>query len=777
MKTTIVPVLLLLFVPLSLPAQLRTVDLPEYTIHPEAGQRQFAYTNTQSAMYCGVVNGGNGSGFHGITEAQRKVFEDYWIRFGDTLLDRHTAEITMTPAGFTRRYPLYNTVEHVSFVDSLTLLIVSISTEYEGDVQVFPGWSTQWQDAVQSIGGGMYRLRDETLQGVAAVQGLDDGSWEVSREIEVAQLPNPSPLHMPVMYWGRCTGRLHLTIEIAPARLPLGIRPPPELFTYRKQRELRITERLSALNFECSDSMTADAFHWIAASMDALVMKQSGPGIYAGLPWDNEYRGRDTFISLPGALLAGGRFETAKEVLRSFLRRIDRDSSRAAYGRIPSHLQAEEFASGAVDGTAWSVIQAWNIYRYSGDTAFLSEIFPDVIQTVEGAFRHTDTLGFLIHADTDSWMDTVGPDGPRSPRGNRAVDVQSLWIAQLRAAAAMAVLCGDFERAREWEERANALTSHFLRYFLRTHADRISVQSGGDSHRRDPFGVWRRTPTLADHLNADGSKDAQDRPNVLLPLVLLGADALDAHIPGFASSVARHSARSCIFPWGVASLAQEDAAFRPFLDASRVDVGEKLPHNGSIWTWLTGPATSVLCDFGLEDSAWVLMQTLQRLAMETGAVGAIPESTDALPEEGEIFPRWSGAVSRASSNAEYLRVMQEDFMGIGVNASKREMILDPAVPRALSILGMTVRIGSQRVHIHYERAADDRLICELTMAQGTDTLTISPPASAEGDPLFALAHLTPGRKLTIRISTRHRKRAAENMLHDGFTFCRPHERE
>ena len=78
------------------------------------------------------MNGQNSNGFHGITEEKQKLFEDYWIRIGDQLLDRRTAEIEMTPVGFRRRYPLYNTVEDVFFSDSLTLLSGRLAVRYGG---------------------------------------------------------------------------------------------------------------------------------------------------------------------------------------------------------------------------------------------------------------------------------------------------------------------------------------------------------------------------------------------------------------------------------------------------------------------------------------------------------------------------------------------------------------------------------------------------------------------------------------------------------------------
>ena len=55
---------------------------------------------------------------------------------------------------------------------------------------------------------------------------------------------------------------------------------------------------------------------WITITMDELITQQQGNGIYAGLPWFNEYWGRDMFISMPGACLVTGQFDIAKQILK-----------------------------------------------------------------------------------------------------------------------------------------------------------------------------------------------------------------------------------------------------------------------------------------------------------------------------------------------------------------------------------------------------------------------------------------------------------------------------
>jgi glycogen debranching enzyme len=719
-------------------AHLRTVRLPSCLLPAGDDTRLFVYTNRESAFYCGPVNGENENGFHGITRAQRKLVENYWIRLGDSILDRSRASVEITPAGFVRRYPRYNTAEHVSFADSLTLLTVSVKTDFEGEVGVYPGWSIGWQHATESVGGGMYVLRDSVMQAAACVQGMD-GSWEVARRRDVAKLRNPGPVHIPACYIGESTGRLHFTIECAEAGVALRPRSPQELFGILKRKELDITAYLQELDFSCSDSATVAAFDWIASSMRALVMNQHGKGIYAGLPWFDNYWGRDTFIAFPGALLATGQFETARQVLHSFLRYMDRDSSSATFGRIPNRVQPGDIIYNTVDGTPRLVMQAAEYIRVSGDTSFARDIHADVIRSVEGALRHTDRFGFLTHADADTWMDAVGPEGPWSPRGDRAADIQALWHGQLQAAADIAARVGDDARAASWNAKAAQLEQAFATHFV----GRSGHTLVSPEEQRAPLLHARM---IADHLNTDGSADQALRPNALF---VLTESALLRSIDS--SAVQRFAAEllsGLAYPWGVASLSQDDVNFHPWHQASRYYAKDAAYHNGTVWTWLSGPAVEIMTRYGAADSAWVLTRALQHYAMETGAVGCIPENTDALPRDGTSLPRWSGTFSQAWSAAEYLRNMYRHYLGAtpGTAEGQPLLTLTPALPAALDFIAATVRAGGNRVHVRCDRSDAGDLQYTLTHLGGNDSVLVRIALEAD----WALA---PGQKKTVPAST------------------------
>ncbi len=689
-----------------------SAQVPTYTIAAHAKPRLFCYTNTLDAFYAGVLNGANSSGFHGITREKQKVFENYWIQLGEDMLDPSTAAIEITPAGFRRTYPLHNTVEDVVFADSMSLLCVIIRSEYRGGVHIYPGLSIWWQDATQSRHGDMYRLFKQGLQGGATVTGLA-GDWDILRPRDAEAFSNPAPMHMPLQYYGQSTGTFTFAVQfLLPGIPPVG-REVKAIQRMRINKERRIERMLAQTAFDCSDKETTDVYRWIAASMDALLMRQSGFGIYAGLPWFDDYWGRDTFISLPGALLVTGRFELAKAVFRSYFLYMDRNESSPTYGRIPNRIQMQDVIYNTVDGTPWMVVQLWQYYRYSGDRAYLQEIFPDVERTIAGALRHTDDNLLLTHEDAETWMDAVGPQGAWSPRGNRAIDIQALWYAQLRAAAHIAAVLGDDARSAGWNRYADKVRSSVLRLYV-------------DSDAREVF----------DHLNTDDSHDLQIRPNVFIPLTIPGSDIL-AEVPdSVLDAVIKRTIAECVFPWGVASLSEMDTNFHPWHEAPRFYAKDAAYHNGTIWTWLTGPAVSTLTHLGLQDSAWTLTQSLQHLAMDAAAVGTLPECTDALPRRGETGLTWSGTFSQAWSNAEYLRNWYQDYLGVNPDWEDGAPVLHirPALPSVLlaqpgDSVAATVRIGSARVRLVY-RKGEGGITMQLRHLEGASTIRIDTGADS-----------------------------------------------
>jgi glycogen debranching enzyme len=468
---------------------------------------------------------------------------------------------------------------------------------------------------------------------------------------------------------------------------------------FRSARRRRMEGILHASAVGTADARFDRAFAWCVLSLDALTMRQGSPGVYAGLPWFNNYWGRDTFIALPGAALVTGRFPLAQAILRAFAGHQELETSSANFGRIPNFYSPGGAAYNTADATPRFVLMAREYIDRSGDASFLAEMYPVIVRSIEGTIaHHTDSLGFLTHADAETWMDAAGPDGPWSPRGNRANDVQALWVGQLEAGAWFAARAGEPDKAAAWNARARMVREGFLRHF---------VHQG----------------VVTDHLNPDGRPDTQLRPNILFTAPLLDPSTRLRNVATVATRLT--------YPYGVASLSQDDPGFHPYHEHPPFYPKDAAYHNGTVWTWLQGPLISELCAFGHYAEAWQLTRNTVHEILDRGAAGTQSELLDAVPHPGDREPRLSGTVSQAWNLAEFIRNWYDDYLGVRYSALNRLLTITPHLPAGIGpvttrfplgagtgVLTLTSTRGGTTVDVVSEQGADSALV-ELTLPSPT----------------------------------------------------------
>lgn len=428
------------------------------------------------------------------------------------------------------------------------------------------------------------------------------------------------------------------------------------------------------------------ALKWLILTMDELVTEQQGKGIYAGLPWFNEYWGRDMFISMPGATLISGQFDYTKEILKDFSKFQDRDTTSATCGRIPNRANLEGIIYNTADGTPRYVIEAEELLNYSGDASFLRDIYPSIVLSTEQSLKkQTDENGYLMHEDADTWMDVKRNGVPGSPRGNRANDIQYLWYRQLTSAARLARLMDDAGHAEEWSEAAEKVARNFERDFC------------------DKKGIM-----VYDHLNVDGTPDLQFRPNQLFCLDLISDDV-------FKQKVTRRCWEELVYPWGVASLSQTDLQFHPQHENWHYYHKDDAYHNGTVWLWNNGIAMQRMIEYGQQEMAWRLFKNMNRQALVEGAVGSLSENADAHPREGKLWAGLSGTFLQAWSNSEQLRVWYQHFLGIRPDLMNRRVYVAPRLPKEITDVETSMIVGSGKVHVSYHNG---QLTCRLDNLPG-----------------------------------------------------------
>ena len=669
------------------------------TVTP-AENRAVVFTNKAAAYYYTQTHRNDHpehAWFRGLNIAGRRVFNDYHLLVGGIPLDPATARVVVRPDALVRSYPNGET-ETMRLFDDVDVVEVTL---------------TGAEDRAE------LRLSGDLVKPAGSAGGL---TWYVSSS-------GPGATTVDHLVVGRRGERFF--IVVAPSQdsaRGLFAQAATQATRWATERRARLEGLINGDRYLWTDDAPlTEALRWITLTTDALVTRQRGDGIYAGLPWFNEYWGRDSFIALAGATLVTGHFEAARAILTSFARFQDLGRAAPFYGRLPNIVKPGSIDYHTTDGTPRWVIAVRDYLCYSGDRSIIAELYPNIAASIEGSLAHwTDSAGYLVHADNETWMDARRePDkASYSPRGTRANDIQALWDAQLRAGAEFASAMGDTASAARWTRVAERLREHFARDFL------------------DP-----QTGRMADRLDARNVPDYTLRPNLLF--------ALDLMVDERAAARATRTAWEALaYPWGVATLAQSEVFFHPYHVAWEHYHKDEAYHNGTVWPWLNGIAMQRMIEGGQTEIAWRLFQRMNDLALRRGVVGGLPETMDAYPHPGEAEPRLTGTFLQAWSNAEQLRVWYQFFLGVRPDLAKGSVLLAPRLPDTLRAVDFTVRVGAGTIRGIYDgQPGARRYVYRLAGLSTALTVDIQPFAirtfaASSGDSLVVEVR---GEELRVRL--------------------------
>jgi glycogen debranching enzyme len=448
-------------------------------------------------------------------------------------------------------------------------------------------------------------------------------------------------------------------------------------------------DKLTKSYLSTSDAEYNKALNWAKAASNMFVVEEFGTGIWAGLPWFRDNWGRDTFIALPGTLLVSGQFGDAKAVLSNFARYQNLKEPRdIEYGRVPNRVTAGERNPGeniiynTVDGTPWMLREALEYIRYTGDKAFAAQMYKLAVPYFEGAIaNYVDADGLLAHDPADTWMDArIENKQPWSARGPRAVEIQALWHTALQTGAYLATQAGDHARARQWNALAQKAQRSFLKLF------------------------WDGR-VMADRLREDASRDTKVRPNQLMLVSIPFGDFVPL---GVQARVTRNAVSELLYPYGIASLSQDDQYFHPRHENPDFHHKDAAYHQGTIWGWNAGFTVTALNKFGYQDLAWQLTRNLGNQILGLGTLGNMSELLDALPAaNGKLKP--SGTYAQSWSVAEYARNGYQDYVGFKPDLLENTLAFNPAIPFEWKHFNALLPFGSgETIEAAFERTESEQ---------------------------------------------------------------------
>jgi predicted glycogen debranching enzyme len=411
---------------------------------------------------------------------------------------------------------------------------------------------------------------------------------------------------------------------------------PPEVAAgLEAARRARLLGGAAAARDETFAELTlaADQFLVVPAARVAATTRARAQGaamrtVIAGYHWFTDW-GRDTMISLEGLALATGRFDEARDVLRTFAGSV-RD------GLIPNLFPEgeQEGLYHTADATLWLFHAVDRYVSRTRDRRLLAEILP-ALEEILAAHRRGTRFG--IHVDPDdgllvqgeegyalTWMDAQCEGWVVTPRRGKAVEVNALyhnalralerWLHDERGAAAAAGVAAEADRVRESFNRA------------------FWFEAGG--HLYDVVGV------------PGGANDPAFRPNQILAVSLPHPVLDPSRWPAIVNGVAER----LLTPVGLRSLAREEREYQTTYHGD-VRTRDAAYHQGTVWSWLIGPFVDAWLKVhpGARAEARRFLLGLRDHLGEAG-VGQVSEIFDAEPP---FSPR--GCIAQAWGVAELLR--------------------------------------------------------------------------------------------------------------------------
>ncbi len=469
---------------------------------------------------------------------------------------------------------------------------------------------------------------------------------QIYRRDKAMGMPHKEQLWIPgVFHTVLSPGNHYLSFLFAagPSRKELVIDLGPLMKASRKDfvklrfDELRRRKVLNDRAYALTDKPREEDIEWLVFNADSFIVDRVSSRTRSVIAGYHELEdiGLDALISLPGLTLSIGRFNDAREILRTYAR-------HSRYGLVPNDFPVRgiqpEYDS--VDASLWYILAVLKYVKSTTDTEFLTGIIWDTLETIVNAYRmgtkyniHEDVDGLIcsgIEGIEVSWMNERIGNWVATPRIGKCVETNALWFNALMAMGEMTEMRGydpyEYLAVAQWVREA----------FVQT--------------------FWDEELGYLYDVVTDEHKDKSIRPNqifaISLPYKLLDQRRAEA--------VLKVVTDELLTPFGLRTLSPRDPRFaRALTGGPRSRAGAV--HQGTVHPWLIGPYISAYLRVNGDTEAnkryadehffRPVLDTIRR-----GCLGTISDMFD-----GSKPHRDRGCVSRARSVAELLRVYFDEL--------------------------------------------------------------------------------------------------------------------
>ena len=410
----------------------------------------------------------------------------------------------------------------------------------------------------------------------------------------------------------------------------------------------------------------------------------------AGIPWFAAPFGRDSLITAYECLSVAPSL--ARECLRTLAawQGVRDDAWREEEpGKILHELRRGEMTRageaphspyfGTIDATPLFIMLLAEVWRWTGDEAFLDELYPNAERALSWIQRRLEEGGgFLrykrLHSrglENQGWKDSR--DGVSFPDGRIAqppialIEVQGYVVAALDAMGRLRRRRGDVRGGAILHKQAADLRKKIDEAFWVEESRFFALALDADGRRVETIA------SNAGHLGFCGAYVNGARANRVAEVLL---------------SDAMHSG------WGIRTAGRGQAVYNPLSY-----------HNGSVW-----PHDNALCAMGMamtghSDGAQAVLESLYAASLHFRDL-RLPELFCGMARgEGDFLVHYPVSCSPQAWASGSLFLLLQASLGLRANAPMNRLVIrNPRLPEFLSRLDLeNLPVGPNKVHLHFQR--------------------------------------------------------------------------
>ncbi len=364
------------------------------------------------------------------------------------------------------------------------------------------------------------------------------------------------------------------------------------------------------------------------AAQQFLVFRDGDANIIAGYPW-HSILGRDTFMAMPGLLLARNKKSVFIQVMDTMIKRM-----KGAF--FPNAVYNNHLDYHSVDTQLWFFWALQKYVEHSGENMKMWNRYKNIIQTILNAYREGTAFqikmqedGLLFAGEPGSaltWMNARTDGVALSPRVGCPVEVNALWYNAILFSIELAEQADDTDFVQHWQSVASRLKNSFIRNF------------------------WDKTKGYLADFTFEDFRDWSVRPNMVLAASLPYSPLDDEQKKQVLDIVEK----ALLTPRGLRTLSPRNYKYKGFYKGNAIQ-REAAVHHGTVHPWLLGHFAEAWLQLYGQSGLEVVKNLYEGFGveMQSYGLGTIAELFDGNPPH-----RPGGAISMATSVAELLRINQ-----------------------------------------------------------------------------------------------------------------------